>query len=302
MGNTIPISFENMQCHHALCSEDYYELDWFSKKMWNIEINKEEHKCNSKEECNSKEHKIDDKEEHKINDKEEHKIHNNKNKRDSEKHTIQISKGKVQFKNMKNTSILFHRKINIKDEEISKLLIPYHYIFDCQSKFDVYILINNDQLSLFNMEDYISKILNHQNLLEQSYLFHFCFDNHALQVQYQNNQKKHEMHQDIHNNKGQCYLPILCNFLNRHLLNINTTFHHITTTNNNLLEENKTINHSTTNVNAPIVNNGSKKESKHKLYSEEKNILLEDLTNVHFYFYFKIQQLEKNEFISFYLS
>ena len=289
MGNTIPISFENMQCHHALCSEDYYELDWFSKKMWNIEINKEEHKCNSKEE-------------HELDSKVEHKIDENKNKRDSEKHTIQISKGKVQFKNMKNTSILFHRKINIKDEEISKLLIPYHYIFDCQSKFDVYILINNDQLSLCDMEDYISKIHNHQNSLEQSYLFHFRFHNHALQVQYQNNQKKHEINQDINNNKGQFYIPILCNFLNRHLLNINTTFHHITTTNNNLLEENKTINHSKTNVNTPIVNNESKKESKHKLHCEEKNILLEDLTNVHFYFYFKIQQLEKNEFISFYLS
>lgn len=279
MGNTIPISFENLQCQHALCSEDYYELDWFSKKTWNIEIKKEEHKCNSKEE-----YKLDDKQ------------------NENAKQTFQISKGKVQFKNMKNTSILFHRKINIKEEEISKLLIPYHYIFDCQSKFDVYMLINNDQLSLCDMEDYISKIQNHQNLLEQSYLFHFCFANHALQFTFQNNKKEDEKNEDIHNNNGQFYIPILCNFVNRHLLNINTTIHHITTTNNNLLEENKAINHSKTNVNTPIVNNGSKKESKHKLYSEEKNILLEDLTNVHFYFYFKIQQLEKNEFISFYLS
>ncbi len=275
MGNTIPISFENLQCQHALCSEDYYELDWFSKKTWNIEINKEEYKLDGKEE-----YKLDDKQ------------------NENAKQTFQISKGKVKFKNMKNTSILFHRKININDEEISKLLIPYHYIFDCQSKFDVYMLINNDQLSLCDMEDYISKIYNHQNLLEQSYLFHF--DNNSLQIQ--NNKKDHQMNQNIYNNKGQCYLPILCNFLNRHLLNINTTLNLITTTNNNLLEENKTLNHSTTNVNTPIVNNGSKKESKHKLYSEEKNILLEDLTNVHFYFYFKIQQLENNEFISFYLS
>ena len=285
MGNTIPIPFENFQCQHALCSEDYYELDWFSKKTWNIEVNKEEHECNRK-----KEHECNRKEEHECNRKEEHEC----NQIENIKQCIQISKGKVLLKNMKNMSILFHRKINIKDEEISTLLIPYNYIFECQSKFDVYILINNDRLSLCDMEDYISKIHTHQNLLEQSYLFHFCVNNHSLQVQFQNNQKEHQLNQDIHKNNGQCYLPILCNFLNRHLLNINTSFHHITTTKNNVLEENKTINHSS--------HDESKKMSHHKLYSEEKNILLEDLTNVHFYFYFKIQQLEKNEFISFYLS
>ena len=276
MGNIIPISFENFQCQHALCSEDYYELDWFSKKTWTIELNKKEHKCNSKEE-----YKLDNKKEHKCNQIE------------NKKQDIQISKGKVLIKNIKNTSILFHRKINIKKEEISTLLIPYHYIFECQSKFDVYILINNDQLSLCDMEDYISKIQSHQNLLEQSYLFHFCFDNHAVQIPFQNNRKEDEKSEVITNNRGQCYLPILCNFLNRHLLNITTTFHYITTK-NNVLEENKTMNHSS--------HHESKKTSHHKLYSEEKNILLEDLTDVHFYFYFKIQQLEKNEFISFYLS
>ena len=266
MGNTFPIPFENFQCQHALCSEDYYELDWFSKKTWNIEVNKEEHECTRKE---------------------EHKCNQIENKNQG----IEISKGKVLLKNMKNMSILFHRKINIKEEEISKLLIPYNYIFECHSKFDVYILINNDQLSLCDIEDYISKIHTHQNLLEPSYLFRFCFDNHSLQVQFQNNQKEH---QDIPKNEAQCYLPILCNFLNRHLLNINTSFHHITTSKNNVFEENKTINHSS--------HDESKKTSHHKLYSEEKNILLEDLTNVHFYFYLKIQQLEKDEFISFYLS
>eukprot|EP00918_Siedleckia_nematoides_P074362 GHVU01162440.1.p1 GENE.GHVU01162440.1~~GHVU01162440.1.p1 ORF type:complete len:270 (-),score=35.16 GHVU01162440.1:653-1462(-) len=269
MGNTIPIPFENLQCQHALCSEDYYELDWFSKKTWTIELSKEEHNLDNKDEhtCNQIENK---------------------------KQGIQISKGKVLLKNMKNISLLFHRKINIKEEEISTLLIPYHYIFECQSKFDVYILINNDQLSLCDMENYISKIQNHQNLLEPSYLFHFCFHNHVLQVPFQNNQKEDEKSEDIHNNRGQCYLPILCNFLNRHLLNITTSFHHITTNKNNVLEENKTMN--------LLSHDESKKTSHHKLHSEEKNILLEDLTDVHFYFYFKIQQLEKNEFISFYLS
>lgn len=259
MGNTINIPFENMLCHHALCMEDYYELDWFSKKTWDIELHQETNK-------------IDNKKNNKKDNKGESPIH--------------ISKGKVQLKNINNVSILFHREINIYEEEISNLLIPYNYLFNCKSKFDVYILINNDLLSLHNIRNYISKLNNNQDSFEQSYLFHFHFENNLLQLQ--NNKVNDKINNELNN--IHLHIPILCNFINRNLLNITTTFYNITASNNNLNEENKSVNN--------LVNN----TLANKLYLEEKNILMEDLTNVHFYFYLQVQQLENNEFISFYLS
>ena len=241
MGNII--NLDNLQCQYNMCTDDIYELDWFSNKTWNIELSDKKYNDN-----------------------------------------ISINKGKIKLSSLENTSILFHRKINIVDEKIYKLLIPLYLEFYTENPFEFGLFLTNEFISL-------------KNLNKNMFLTDLDYNNNLIII---NKHKKINKLDIFSNSQYNIIFQIICDFM--YSTTINTQLNIYSTSNNHINNLNNTINLNDNNKDNNEVIENTIQKSKFNIFQECKTNLLDDHENINVYIYFKINKLENNEFIKIYLS